>query len=250
MKTFKYVLVLLYCIGILSGCRTAYPGTPQTENDTSATFATQTDSSLYTEVLNEYKAIVSRRLQSDFQQRWNNGEHIGIPDTVAAASSESSLKEHWSNMIIEMTSGLTSIREESFDYVLCDINDDTVPELFWVREDHTLLAIFTYAQDQVVLLDAFWPRYKGVITQEGLLYTRSSGGAVYTNYVIRSLTSEGQWEEYASFGTDGYNEGENELCYYETVENIRTIVDRHRFDTLLEQWPFEHGDRWLNTLVP
>lgn len=179
----KRITALLVCLLILlCGC------SEQVKDDS---FAQSQSCALYDDIIEDYRNIVSFRLLDDFEYLWNYGEFIELSEPLlnALTVSGSDLDYRWSNMIVEMPTADST--QSSFGYILTDINDDNCPELFWVRDDHTVLAVFTVHDEQIVLLDAFWSRYVCVITDDGKLYTRSSGGADITDYELRDLSSDG-----------------------------------------------------------
>ena len=111
----------------------------------------------YISVLNDYDRVIEYRLDDTFESKYNNGITVEIGDALTN-SIQSGMLENWSNMLVEMTNGLASPSKSDFGYIVYDLNDDQTPELFWVRSDHEILAIFTLVNNQARLLDAFWPR--------------------------------------------------------------------------------------------
>lgn len=146
----------------------------------------------------------------------------------------------WSCSVAELPSIDSTI--ESFGYILTDINSDGCPELFWVRDDHTVLAVFTVYNNRVILLDAFWARYCCVVTDDGMLYTRASGGASIIEYEIKELSADATLTTKAGFSM--YND---ELTEY--IDGEYVPIDNSRFDQLLIEYPFENSQRWLNTEI-
>ncbi len=235
----KKVFLLLVCVMIfLCGC------TSQKEKDqiNQDSFTLSADHSMYDSIIEDYQNIVSFRTLDDFEYFWNYGEFIEISDPLLSALtvSGSDLDYRWSNMIVEMPSPDSAI--DSFGYILADINNDGTPELFWVRDDHSVLAVFTVFEDKIILLDAFWSRYPCVITDEGALYTMGSGGASVIDYNIRALSDSGMLTTKVGFSM--YNEN-----YSEFINGEMISVSRSRFDKLIIEYPFENSQRWLNTEI-
>lgn len=211
--------------------------------------------SAYYETIKDYKAVIDFRLSNTFEADYNNGKTIVLSkqlndDISKASKEESDLGYKWSNMLVEMVNGLQNPKKESFGYVLLDINYDNTPELFWVREDYVILAMFTIHNNEARLLDAFWPQYMGVITDHGEIYTKTSGGAAYCYYELSRLAANScEINSVKQFGIDGVlyvdgnPSGEN---YYEGINNTRSTVDRARFVELLATYPFQLGSQWDN----
>lgn len=240
------VLICLICLLCLWGCEAApapatVPTTVPVETTLPQTLPTEPVSPwelAYREILTDYSETVEFRLSPTFGDDYNDGKEIPLSDGLKEALN-SDLAYNWHCMLVEMVwSDEGEVTEkEAYGYALEDISDDGIPELFWLRQDGFLLAVFTFREDQAVLLDAFWPRYRGCITPENLLYTRGSGGATHTEFVIRSLGADGLLTDTALFGIDGNK-------YYEFVDGAGKNITKNRFDELLEQNPFEQNRNW------
>ncbi len=191
----------------------------------------------YAAVIEDFNKLVSYRLSPDFEESWNRGDSILYSDTMRKAmNTEASIR--WPIMVITMVNGLDSPAYDSFGWLLYDMNKDQVPELFFVREDHSILAVFTIVNDEPMLIDAFWNRYKGVITENGELYTLSSGGANANTYTIKSLDKTGSLTVINSFYM---NHGVLKNDYFDY--NDEPIVE-NQFNKLLKRYPFEFQDSW------
>lgn len=195
----------------------------------------------YKEIIDDYKSLISFRLADDFYDRWNNNsERADISDTLEKLiNSSDDMGYKWGCMFVEMLGDEEKPTKDMFTYVLYDMNKDKVPELFWLREDDTILAIFTLHNDETLLLDAFWARYMGVITENGELYTRGSGGAVDTVYEIKELDENGELITKLTFGSESTGQS---YQYFETVDGEKNIVSEERIDALLEEYKFENID--------
>ena len=218
------------------------------ESSTEQITDVNTKVSVYYDVIKDYKYIVSLRFSEKFESTWNDDGTIELSNTLTEALESADKYYQWSCMIIEMPFGITDATKEDFGYVLFDINNDEVPELFWVANDHTVLAVFTYYDNHVKLLDAFWPRYDCVITDDGSLYTNGSGGAWDNSFEIKSLTSDAEFATKVSFGmytttTDA------DVKYYEWIYDEKVSISEERFNELLVEYPFEQSDMWMNTEI-
>ena len=245
MKKALCVITALTILGsfLLCGCNKPAT-TPETENKKPAE---PVDVSFYDEVLQDYETIVRFRLADTFEENWNNDCLPTISTALTVAIQENPDVE-WPNTIVEMTSGLDAPTLSSFGYILKDMNNDDFPELFLVREDYAIIAIFTNKNGKLVLLDTFWPKHECIITNEEELFIRTSSGATYTDYTIQALTVQGNLLKTKQFGFEEIS-AEGEPLYYEVVNDVKQPVGEDRFGELLRENPFEFGSDWLSQKV-
>lgn len=248
MRKCHYIIIVLTVALCLCACNPANPDGQATPGPSaSAVPSAPLQTSLYSDILADYRALVEFRLSDSFESDWNSGKDIPLSDTLTQAI-QGDAAWRWSNMIVDMKDGLEHPEIASFGYRMLDIGGDDTPELFWLREDGTILAVFTVQNDQVLLLDAFWPRYRCVVRDENRLYTQGSSGAAYTDWTIRELSSEGDLRILAQFGTDGESP-EAAIQYYEVKEGIKVSVGEERFQELMLRYPFEMGTGWSGNNV-
>lgn len=203
----------------------------------------------YRDVLLDYENIVSYRLSEKFLEFYENGNLIPISDSLSIALSET--KGAWSNMLAEMTYGGQYLTRDSYGYILQDINGDNFPELFWVRADHHILAIFTVFEKKLYMLDAFWPKYDCFMIKSGEVHIVSTGGAECNHYEIKRLEENSSaLISVKKFGTDG-RDGTNSVILFEVTESGERIqITEARFEELLSMYPFyQMGDHWKNTRI-
>lgn len=237
---FVIVLSLLLC-----GCHDGQPADPSiTASQLIKPTDTTSDVSFYAEVLQDYETIVRFRLSDTFENDWNNDRFPTVSDALILAIQENPNAE-WSNALIGMTDRLDVPAMSSFGYILRDINSDDFPELFWVCEDDTVMAIFTNQNGKLVLLDVFWQKHECVITNADELYIRTSSGALYTDYTIQALTAQGDLLKTKQFGFEGIS-AEGKPLYYEIVDDVKQLIGEDRFDELLRENPFEFDSDWLS----
>lgn len=218
---------LLVIIFLLSGCTHEKHEVPNTTSllvVPSITFPTEhepsNEVSPYAEILEEYERLIDYRLLETFKTDWENGTYKEGDALKSAIPEDVELNRKWGYMLWDMTEGVDNATTRSFGYTCFDINHDGQPELLWLREDRTLLAIFTLGSGKPYLVDAFSARYEAVITNEGLLYSHSSGGAAFNNYELSTLSVDGKLITEQSFGTNG-GSPQTRTLYYETINNIQ-----------------------------
>lgn len=193
----------------------------------------------YTEILIDYKEYICFELSDPTNSENMSHEFINIGQNFLY---------EWGNMVGEMFSGLTCPSVSSFGYVLYDINNDGISELFLIRDDMTILSVFTLQDSQLYLLGAYWSRYKCVVGANGILLIRGSSGFASTVYEIQQLPQEGiELNTIKVFGTDGveYINGEYVEIYFETVNGERLKIDANRFAQLESDYKFENSDNWI-----
>lgn len=262
---------LLLCMIIISlvlyGCAGVEEGNLGAQNTTVGSIFYNTDALLslppaYEDTVLDYKKVIDFRLSDTFESDYNGGQSVPLNENLTedlstesqnAADFNGDIDYKWTNMLVEMTDGLDDPSRKSFGYILKDINGDDTPELFWVREDYTILAVFTIKDNNAKLLDAYWSRYKCVLTDSGELYTLGSNGVANNNYQVKQL-AKNSVDMYLiqEFGTDGieYVHGvPTGTIYYEVKEQQRIIVTEERYEELLSLYPFQNGNNWGQLII-
>ena len=238
-KLFSYLCLIIILLSLTSCTRGEQSETSVSLIDTNNATNVQPMPLEYTEILTDYKEYICSELSDT-----TNSENMGQEFINIGAN----YRYQWGNMIGEMFSGLTYPNISSFGYVLYDINHDGVSELFLVRDDMTILSIFTLQDSQPYLLGAYWSRYKCVVGENGSLLIRGSSGFSSTVYEIQQLPQEGiELNTIKSFGTDGveYINDEYVGIYFETVNGERLKIDANRFAQLESDYKFENSDNWI-----
>jgi len=188
----------------------------------------------YTALLTHYEAVAEGLRSKSFEQDYHDG--IALFD-----SPDEALLYEWCCMLIAAGQYAQAADQNTFGYILEDINNDTVPELFWVQGDYTVLAVFTLEQDTPKLLDAYWPKHTCRVLDSGELYVRDTGGAAvfaYTWYTLDTQTRSLTPQPYRFGCDDGAN--------FETPNGERISINETRFAQILSEHPFEHGERWYS----
>lgn len=203
----------------------------------------------YLPVIENYKRIVKMRLSENFQENWNNDVYRGTYEGYY----DDPIMGDFDTMIIEMLLPGDNVTSSSYGYVLKDINDDGVLELFWVSEDlDTIFAVFTLSGMDVQLLDAFWSRYSCRVTDNGELFTLGSSAADVFSYNIRRLEPHSaDLISVKEFGADRKytSDGEGEHFYYEAQNLGADYITKDRYEELLGEYPFENGESWRKSYV-
>ena len=117
-----------------------------------------------------------------------------------------------------------------------DINGDGTNELILSFSDGTLLAVFTMRDGQAVLLDAYWPRYKGAIS-DNKLYAFSSGGLDNYSYKTEQLSESGNLNTIESVG---YTNGE----YTHLKNDEQKSITKAEFEEIVAGYQTVIGSAW------
>ena len=189
----------------------------------------------YEEILNDLSNVVKYRISDTFQNNWP--EKIEYSDSLKKALEMHENNYVWDCMIVELPMSEDAYTFEHYGYILYDINSDGIEELFFVRADHSIAAIFTYSDNEIVLVTAFWPRYRGVVSSDGLLLTTGSNGAMDNRQYAYSVAVDGTLiPEYgvrseSNHSTDpvsvNYYKYENDQeipALYEEYEEVRSKI--------------------------
>ena len=231
--------IVLFCLIVGIVITAVFLTDPMKETESGAELLEEPQ---YAAVIEDFNKLVSYRLSPDFEESWNRGDSFLYSGTLSKALNTEAAS-HWPIMVLTMVSGLDTPTHDSFGWVLYDMNKDGVQELFFVREDVSLLAVFTIANNSPVLIDAFWDRYKGVITEKGELYTLATGGADDNTYTISSLGKIGDLSVVNSFCM---NHGVLKNDYF---DHNRAPIDEEQFNELLKRYPFEFPDSWYSLSI-
>lgn len=196
----------------------------------------------YADLVEDFRKIITFRIDPGWEEAWNTG--VRLPDV--SRTLQDALKhptDHWSPMVGELPRG-KEITEADYGYILHDLDADGTPELFWVGQDHTIFAIFTWHRDAPILLDAYWSRYSGYILDNNTLYTHGSSSAVVT-YVYLHTLHQGSLTDAFGFGIDRYEA----IPFYETAGDITIPTEEERVDALFDAYPYQNSKFWQSLPV-
>ncbi len=253
MKVLK-VAVLIICIlstnVFVSGCQGQHEVTDNQSTHTASSRNTQDFLLLYSDAISDYEKIVEFRLSQKFEDDYNSGRkpslskdwtnYVLARDGVKTEGNEA--QYHWNCMLIDMLDYISQPTKGSFGYILRDLSGDGVPELVWVNMDYRVYCIFTIADNQVRLVDSFWPRYACTIQNNGeLLILGSSGVCDYVYSLKRIDSSTDMLVTLTKFGK------EDGMCYIE--EGYRSVLTDREFEELCAAYSFAVSDKWKNNTI-
>ncbi len=196
----------------------------------------------YMGLISRLQTLVEDRLSPSFESNWNNGnfEDYELPDEFLG-NPKREIEGDWSNMVVEMGLPYSDPTVEKFGYAIADLNKDGIDELLFLKDDYSILAIFTLCDNQPILLDAFWPRYDCAILENGDIFTQGSDGADYSVFTVRSLDKDTC--DFITKTVFDYNS--HDEIYTIESDGKKETVDRETMDDRLSEYPedFEATNR-------
>ena len=202
----------------------------------------------YEEILEDYGKIVDFRLSPSYKDDTDNGKYPDLESDLEDYMSdedihgvrETELWYRWSCMLADMTAGMENPSRDSFGYIFKDLDGDGTQELLWVSSDYnTVFAVFAVYDGDAELIDAYWPRYSGVVTDGGELYTLGSSGADTFEYAVSRLDKDKE-NPLKSAKRFGCQSGQ----YYADIDGTAVSISEEDFQKLLSENPFEFGQSW------
>ena len=181
----------------------------------------------YDEVITKLSEAVTGMFEEDFEEKLNEG---------AYPSPTGELPEKWMTTLKEAKMDFRNVDENAFGYKLIDINSDGTSELFFMRSDDRVLAIFTMYEGKPGMVDCYNRSYRGVIRDTGEVYTmtvRDDGGYDYKIYTLNP--SSGVLYNTVSFGYEGY-------IAYEMIDGSTYTTSTDRITELETEYPFEQSE--------
>lgn len=151
----------------------------------SETEETKLDETVYYEdIISDYQKIIEASLST------NADKTIDYSDAMKSILSDEDIAYKWDSMSSELIMYNTSAKN-SFGYAIKDLNQDNVAELFLIDKYYNINAIFTVANNEAVLADAFWSRYRGEIINEQHIHIIGSSGADDNTIEVLALSDNG-----------------------------------------------------------
>lgn len=121
-------------------------------------------------------------------------------------------------------------------YAFCDLNENGNDEMLLLLDDYTTLAIFSFVDDQPILLDNYWNRKKCMIDQDGSIQVYGSGGAEVSSFSIFEISGDDRELVLLSeYGTDGYDPDTLTPYYYKISNGSRTPITVLEYAAALSQ---------------
>ncbi len=193
--------------------------------------------SLYDDLIKDFKKIVEYQPTEIFDDNWDK---LNLSSTFMNMNNRAKFSYELGNMADEVTYWDDGTVDD-YGYILYNLDDDGIPELFWVRDDHTILAVFTCKNNSVYVLDAFWSRYRCYISQDEKLYTQGSGG--YADHQLRVYKLNGTELETEYLLESSLN-FDSSIDYYEYINGQQKRISETEFYNLLKLYSDENSAFW------
>lgn len=178
----------------------------------------------YEDIIVKLDEAVHGLFADDFDEKLKQG---------AYPSPTGELEDKWMITLSDAKADFSNVDENAFGYKLIDVNSDGVSELFFMRSDERILAIFTMHGGKPVMVDCYGRSYRGIVMDTGEIYTlnvRDDGGYDYKIYTLNS--SSGALFNTVAFGYEG-------SIAYEMINGAVYTTSTDRINELAEQYPFE-----------
>jgi len=204
---------------------------------------------VYADLTADFKKLIEFRASEDFSENWYNKLAArDFSETAKRIVDAHTQEEIDSQLAATVTELITSEEQgvDSFGCIRYDLNKDGIPELFWVHDDHSIVALFTFVENEGVLLDSYWSRYQGYVSDEGVLYGWGSTGAAEGSCSVFALNEKGMLDVQRGLSSEIDLFGDpTQVNYYEFSGNAKKEVTKERFEELAEQYPREQSSLWL-----
>ena len=233
-KTIIWMLIASLLLTILTSCNNRQsdeskdettPTTEQTENPPSNQISNEEK---YKPVLDIYKEVIIN-LDGD-----KNG--------VDGFDTEETKEYEWESAIIV---ALTTLRNSTSvpGYAFCDLNKNGNDEMLLLLDDYTVLAIFSFADGNPILLDKYWNRKKCAINEDGTIQVCGNSSTAISSYSIFRISEDDKElvlsEEY---GMDGYDIDTDTYYCYKILNGTKTSITVLEYTAALSQDIYSFGE--------
>ena len=239
----KYIAFLLCLIMILSlfscnGNNINEKENDHTNNDTTDEITSDNPSQEnvvdYSKILNMYRSIIEI-LPNYVDSKEAMNDYCAELGIVNEEEKELFKKLFWSTFDFKKSPPYRL----SCGYATKDLNGDGMDELVLLNNEYYIMAIFSYADGNPILLGNYWPRNSCWIDGDGLLHENGSGGAAYSTNAVYKIADGGkELELIAEFGTDGVEWiGDTAYTiYYKLVDGEKKTITEAEYNALNEQY--------------
>lgn len=242
LKITAFATIMLLVVFLIPGCGEAGNGLDGTHAYKDA----KDYLLLYEDVINDYEKLVDFRLSPNFESDYNGGgkpvltkqwtNYMLKHDGVALEKREADYR--WHCMLVDMLDYIDEPTKESFGYMFTDLSEDEIPELVWISSDYRILCIFTIVDNQVRLVDSFWPRHSCVVRETGELCILENNGAADNVYKIKRMDSKtGSLVTQVEFG-------EKQSTYYKTENGQYYSLTEQEYRNIFREYSFAVTDEW------
>ena len=234
-KTITWLLIASFLLTFLSACNTQQ--SEESKDDTTST-TEQTENNPSNDISNEEKYKPVLNIYRDVII--NLDEKINSKDSPYP---EGTKEYEWESAIIVAVARF-HLSTNVPGYAFCDLNKNGNDEMLLLLDDYTVLAIFSFADGNPILLDRYWNRKKCAINEDGTIQVRGSGGADTSHYSIFKISDNDKElvlsEEY---GTDGHDPDTLHPYYYKISDGTKTSITVLEYAAALSQDIYSLGEK-------
>ena len=239
----KYIAFLLCLIMILSlfscnGNNINEKENDHTNNDTTDEITSDNPSQEnvvdYSKILNMYRSIIEI-LPNYVDSKEAMNDYCAELGIVNEEEKELFKKLFWSTFDFKKSPPYRL----SCGYATKDLNGDGMDELVLLNNEYYIMAIFSYADGNPILLGNYWPRNSCWIDGDGLLHNHGSSGADYSTNAVYKIADGGkELELIVEYGTNGYEwiEDVAYTIYYKLVNGEKKTITEAEYQALNEQY--------------
>ena len=146
-----------------------------------------------------------------------------------------------STMIVALTTLRLSTNVPG--YAFCDLNKNGNDEMLLLLDDYTVLAIFSFADGNPILLDKYWNRKKCAINEDGTIQVCGNGGADTSSFSIFKISdNDKEFVLSEEYGTDGHDPDTLHPYYYKISDGTKTSITVLEYAAALSQDIYLFGE--------
>jgi len=234
MKRLIFTLAFICIFAV--GCNTKEPTVNAGSNEPAVSGTNAAD---YNKIIADYRNIVDLRCSTDADSFLSALDSLKLsPELLSALDNHKQEqypsggkgRERLSTTFFALNQG----DAKNFGYALTDINKDGSEELVWVSGDDTILAIFTKTESGLVMVDCFFKRYYGRLTNDNKIHITSHGGSGIVINTVYTLSENGSLIKDMCYGMD-YRETESSLSYCKYVDGEQIWITEEEYNEIIAQ---------------
>ena len=233
-KAIAWLLIISFLLTFLSSCNTEQS---EGSKDDPSPKTVQTGNAFSNNTLNEekYKPVldVYRDVIMNLDEKVNSKDSPYSQET----------KEYEWEVAITMAVSRLNLSNNVPGYAFCDLNKNGNDEMILLLDDYTVLAIFSFADGEPILIDKYWNRKKCMINEDGAVVVRGSSGADRPSASVYELAKNDKelvlLEEY---GIDGCDPDTLAPLYYKISDGNRMPITVLEYSAALSQDVYSSGE--------
>ncbi len=224
-KMIVALLITSFLMTFLTSCQTEMRDESKDNTENTLTDNISNEEK-YKPVLNIYKDVIT-----------NLDEKI---NSKGSSYSKETKEYEWESAIIGAAASY-HLSTNVPGYAFCDLNKNGNDEMLLLLDDYTVLAIFSYADGEPLLLDNYLDRKKCTIEADGNIQVYGSSGSDRSSFSIYKIAKDDKelvlLEEY---GTDGHDPDTLDTYYYKILNGTKTSITELEYIAARSQGIYPH----------